>query len=229
VLNAGDERVAAIAAVTAAAVLTFGTGGEVCARQPVLDDQLRARFRLTSPWGEADVALSVRGAHQVDNALAAAAAALVCGLSLDDVVAGLAASDLSPWRMELATAPGGALVLNDAYNANPTSVAAALESLAALDARRRVAVLGVMAELGPESDDEHARIGKLAGELGVEVITVDAPAYGIATDVAGVDAALDALARLELRQGDAVLVKGSRVAGLERVAAALTGTRSESA
>jgi UDP-N-acetylmuramoyl-tripeptide--D-alanyl-D-alanine ligase len=216
VLNAGDERVAAMAAVTDAAVLTFGTGGEVCARQPVLDDQLRARFRLASPWGEADVALSVRGAHQVDNALAAAAAALVCGLSLDDVVAGLAASDLSPWRMELATAPGGALVLNDAYNANPTSVAAALEALAALPAQRRTAVLGVMAELGPDGDDAHAEIAALAARLGVRVVAVGAPAYG---DGEHVDTIEQAAALLEpLGPGDAVLVKGSRVAALERLA-----------
>jgi UDP-N-acetylmuramoyl-tripeptide--D-alanyl-D-alanine ligase len=211
-------------------VLTFGgVRADVRADDLTLDDELRPSFTLVTPWGATAVTLSVRGAPQVANALAAAAAGLACDVPLDEVAAGLASARLSRWRMELTRAPSGVLVLNDAYNANPTSVAAALESLAALDARRRVAVLGVMAELGPESDDEHARIGKLAGELGVEVITVDAPAYGIATDVAGVDAALDALARLELRKGDAVLVKGSRVAGLERVAAALTGTRSESA
>jgi UDP-N-acetylmuramoyl-tripeptide--D-alanyl-D-alanine ligase len=164
-----------------------------------------------------------RARMNVANALAAAAAGLACDVPLDAVALGLASAQLSRWRMELSRTPSGALVLNDAYNANPTSVAAALESLATLDARRRVAVLGVMAELGPESDDEHARIGKLAGELGVDVIAVDAPAYGVDKDVADVDAALDALAELRLATGDAVLVKGSRVAGLERVAAALTG------
>jgi UDP-N-acetylmuramoyl-tripeptide--D-alanyl-D-alanine ligase len=230
VLNALDERVRAMATHCSGRVLTFGgVRADVRADDLTLDDELRPSFTLVTPWGSTAVTLSVRGAHQVANVLAAAAAGLACDVPLDEVAAGLASARLSRWRMELTRAPSGVLVLNDAYNANPTSVAAALESLAALDARRRVAVLGVMAELGPESDDEHARIGKLAGELGVEVITVDAPAYGIATDVAGVDAALDALARLELRQGDAVLVKGSRVAGLERVAAALTGTRSESA
>jgi UDP-N-acetylmuramoyl-tripeptide--D-alanyl-D-alanine ligase len=152
----------------------------------------------------------------VDNALAAAAAALVCGLSLDDVVAGLAASDLSPWRMELATAPGGALVLNDAYNANPTSVAAALEALAALPAQRRTAVLGVMAELGPDGVDAHAEIAALAARLGIRVVAVGAPAYG---DGEHVDSIEQAAALLEpLGPGDAVLVKGSRVAALERLA-----------
>jgi UDP-N-acetylmuramoyl-tripeptide--D-alanyl-D-alanine ligase len=215
VLNAADERVAAMAAVTPASVVTFGAGGDVRAEEVVLDAQLRARFRLRSPWGDAEVAMGSRGRHQVDNALAAASAALVCGVGLDDVAAGLAEALLSPWRMELATAPDGALVLNDAYNANPTSVAAALESLMALPAQRRIAVLGVMAELGPTSDADHAAIGELAERLGIRLVAVDAPAYG-GEQVASVEEALDLLE--PLGPGDAVLVKGSRVAGLERLA-----------
>lgn len=218
VLNAGDERVAAMAAATEASVVTFGAGGEVQAVDIVLDESLRPRFRLRSPWGDTDVELGVRGVHQIDNALAAAAAALVCGVALDDVVAGLLAAELSPWRMELTTAPGGALVLNDAYNANPTSVAAALDSLAALSAHRRSAVLGVMAELGEGSDQAHAAIGELAARLGIRVIAVGAPAYG-GELVASIEDGLVALG--PLTEGDAVLVKGSRVAGLERLAALL--------
>jgi UDP-N-acetylmuramoyl-tripeptide--D-alanyl-D-alanine ligase len=218
VLNAADDRVAAMAAVTPATVVTFGAGGDVQAVDASLDALLRGRFRLHSLWGDADVALAVRGSHQIDNALAAAAAALVCGLSLDDVVAGLASAELSPWRMDLTTAPGGALVLNDAYNANPTSVAAALESLAALPAQRRTAVLGVMAELGEGSDEAHAAIGELAARLGIRLLAIDAPAYG-GEPVASIEEALAALG--PLRDGDAVLVKGSRVAGLERLAALL--------
>jgi UDP-N-acetylmuramoyl-tripeptide--D-alanyl-D-alanine ligase len=215
VLNAADERVAAMAAVTDAAVVTFGAGGDVQALDVRLDHQLRGAFRLVSPWGEVDVRLAARGTHQVDNSLAAAAAALVCGLSLDDVVEGLQEAVLSPWRMELTTAPDGALVLNDAYNANPTSVAAALESLAALPAERRIAVLGVMAELGDGADEAHAAIGALARRLGIRLVAVAAPAYG-GEDVASVEEAVD---RLEpLGHGDAVLVKGSRVAELERLA-----------
>lgn len=117
--------------------------------------------------------------------------------------------------MELATAPSGAVVLNDAYNANPTSVAAALESLASLPAERRVAVLGVMAELGERADDDHAKIGALARRLGIRLVAVAAPAYG-GEDVVSVDEAAAALEPLQA--GDAVLVKGSRVAGLERLA-----------
>jgi UDP-N-acetylmuramoyl-tripeptide--D-alanyl-D-alanine ligase len=215
VLNASDERVAAMASVTPAAVLTFGPAGDVRADDVALDHELRARFRLRSPWGDVPIVMASRGVHQVDNALAAAAAALVCGAALDDVAAGLAEALLSPWRMELATAPDGALVLNDAYNANPTSVAAALESLVALPAERRIAVLGVMAELGPTSDADHAAIGELAERLGVRLVGVDAPAYG-GEQVASVEEAMDVLE--PLGPGDAVLVKGSRVAGLERLA-----------
>jgi UDP-N-acetylmuramoyl-tripeptide--D-alanyl-D-alanine ligase len=219
VLFAGDERVLAMAGRTAARVLTFGDGGDVQAIWLEVDDGLRPTFTLVSPWGNVVVELPVRGVHQGDNALAAAAAALACGLTPDEVAAGLAGAALSPWRMELATAPGGARVLNDAYNANPTSVVAALESLAALPAERRVAVLGVMAELGDASEAEHAAVGVRARELGIRVVAVAAPEYGADLDVADVQAAHAALG--DLGPGDAVLVKGSRVAGLERLAAHL--------
>jgi len=218
VLNAADELVAAMAARTQAAVVTYGEEGDVQAENVVVGDDLRARFRLVSPWGSEDLILGVRGLHQVENALAAAAAALVTEVDLAGVAAGLARAALSPWRMELATAASGARVLNDAYNANPTSVAAALESLVALPARRRIAVLGLMAELGDREAADHAAVGAQARALGIRVIAVASPGYG-GEDVASVE---EALARLgDLGEGDAVLVKGSRVAGLERLAAAL--------
>ena len=220
VLLATDDRVRAMAALTRATVLTYGDGGDVRAIWLEVDDELRPTFTLVSPWGNAVVELGVRGVHQVDNALAAAAAALVCGLTPEQVAQGLGSAALSPWRMELATAPGGARILNDAYNANPASVAAALRSLAVLPAGRRIAVLGVMAELGTTSDEDHASIGALARELGVRLVSVDAAAYG-GEDVPDVDAAIAALG--ELGPDDAVLVKGSRVAGLERLAHALLG------
>jgi UDP-N-acetylmuramoyl-tripeptide--D-alanyl-D-alanine ligase len=151
VLNALDERVRAMATHCSGRVLTFGgVRADVRADDLTLDDELRPSFTLVTPWGATAVTLSVRGAHQVANALAAAAAGLACDVPLDEVAAGLASARLSRWRMELTRAPSGVLVLNDAYNANPTSVAAALESLAPLDARRRGAVRGVMAGLGPE-------------------------------------------------------------------------------
>jgi UDP-N-acetylmuramoyl-tripeptide--D-alanyl-D-alanine ligase len=215
VLNAGDPRVAAMAGRTSARVVTFGDGGDVRAERVRLDDDLRATFELATPWGRADVHLAARGLHMVENALAAGAAALVCDVPLDALAAALGTAGLSRWRMELSVLPSGARVLNDAYNANPTSMAAALRALAALDATRRVAVLGVMAELGPSSDEEHKAVGALARELDIEVVAVDAPAYGVPV-VAGPEAAVAALG--PLGPGDAVLLKGSRVAGLERVA-----------
>jgi UDP-N-acetylmuramoyl-tripeptide--D-alanyl-D-alanine ligase len=214
VLNAADPRVAAMAARTRARVVTFGTGGDVRAAGVRLDADLRPAFRLETPWGEAQVALAVRGTHMVDNALAAAAAALVCDVPLDGVAEALATARLSRWRMELTTLPSGARLLNDAYNANPTSMAAALRALAELDGSRRVAVLGVMAEIGASSDDEHAAVGELARDLGIEVVAVAAPAYG-GTLVDDLDGAVAALG--PLGPGDAVLLKGSRVAGLERL------------
>ncbi|MGH9119136.1 MAG: UDP-N-acetylmuramoyl-tripeptide--D-alanyl-D-alanine ligase [Acidimicrobiales bacterium] len=222
VLNSDDPRVAAMADRTRGRVLRFGTGplAEVRAVDVRVDDELRARFVVESEWGRADVHLGVRGEHQVGNALAAAATGLVAGVAADDMARGLAAEPASPWRMALATARSGALVLNDAYNANPASMAAALRALARLPARRRVAVLGLMAELGPAAEAEHRRIADLARALGVEIVAVGTPWYGVepVPDGDG-EAALAAVA--ELGEGDAVLVKGSRVAGLERVAAAL--------
>jgi UDP-N-acetylmuramoyl-tripeptide--D-alanyl-D-alanine ligase len=223
VLNADDDNVAAMAHRTEASVLTFGVeraDADVDADHVTVDDELRASFVLRSPWGTVDVRLAVRGAHQVSNALAAASASLAAGAGLDHVAAGLAAATLSPWRMELARTPDGAIVLNDAYNANPTSMRAALSSLAALPARRRIAVLGVMAELGTEGDSAHVEIVEEARDLGIEVIAVDAPQYGTGVrSVRNVDDALRAIG--PVGDGDAILVKGSRVAGLERLASAL--------
>jgi UDP-N-acetylmuramoyl-tripeptide--D-alanyl-D-alanine ligase len=222
VLNADDPRVAAMAARTAANVLTYSTlgapGADLVAENARVDDDLRPAFVLRSPAGSVEIALEVRGAHQVANALAAAGAALACGVALDDLAAGLAAAVLSPWRMDLRRAPSGALVLNDAYNANPASMAAALRSLGALPAVRSLAVLGVMAELGTVSEVEHARVVALADELGIDVIAYETTCYGL-PPAEGVDGVLAALGPLS--DGDAVLVKGSRVAGLERIAAAL--------
>ena len=231
VLNADNPLVAAMAERTEARVLRFGavppstgstgsTGADLWAEEVTVDADLRPIFRLHSPWGTADVHLGVRGAHNVTNALAAAAAALVVGVPLDAVADGLSRVEVSPWRMDLQSMPSGARVLNDAYNAGPASMAAALQALDALDATKPVAVLGVMAELGTGSEDAHRAIGDLAEDLGIELIAVDAPGYGpAAIHVADIDAAHDLLlADGSLGADRAVLVKGSRVAGLERLA-----------
>jgi UDP-N-acetylmuramoyl-tripeptide--D-alanyl-D-alanine ligase len=222
VLNAGDPLVAAMASRTAAETVTFGDRGDVRAESATLDDELRPSFRLVSPWGGVPVRLQVRGEHMIDNALAAAASALVCGVPPASVANALGTASLSRWRMDLVRLPSGALVVNDAYNANPTSMAAALRALVRLPARRRVAVLGLMAELGPSSDAEHRAAGTLARALGVEVIGVGVPAYG-GTTVGDVDEVPGALGLVGV--GDAVLLKGSRVAGLERLMEVLESSR----
>ena len=219
ILNADDPRVAAMAARSGARVVGYGFGaGDVRAADPTLDGALRPSFVMVTPWGRAPVRLRAAGLHNAHNALGAAAAALVLGVSIEAVAAGLGRAELSPWRMAVGTNATGALIINDAYNANPASVAAALHSLAATPARRRVAVLGVMAELGERHAAEHAGVADLAAALGIELLAVGEAAYGTPPLV---DAA-EALAALgPLRRGDAVLVKGSRVAGLERLALAL--------
>jgi UDP-N-acetylmuramoyl-tripeptide--D-alanyl-D-alanine ligase len=224
VLNADDELVGAMAALTPASVIRYGlastgSAAEVVGEDVRLDDELRPTFRLRSPWGSTEVRLAVRGVHQVSNALAAAAAALAAGLPIEALADGLASASLSPWRMELGRTSGGAMVVNDAYNANPVSVAAALRSLAALPARRRIAVLGTMAELGDVAEGEHRRMGAFAAELGIQVVAVGESRYGV-EPLPDLDGALRALGALE--EGDAVLVKGSRVAGLEKLAQRLT-------
>ncbi len=227
VLNADDARVAAMAGRTDARVLTYGRGlgADIGADHVVLDAELRPCFGLVTPWGRAEVHLPVHGEHMVTNALAAAAAALACGVAVDAAAHGLGTASLSPWRMDLRRAPSGALVLNDAYNANPTSMAAALRALARLGAGsgRRVAVLGAMAELGESSAEAHRSVAALAESLGTEVVAVDTAAYGV-EPVAGLDGARSVLAALGLGPGDAVLVKASRVVGLERLVESLLAT-----
>ncbi|MGV9673413.1 MULTISPECIES: UDP-N-acetylmuramoyl-tripeptide--D-alanyl-D-alanine ligase [unclassified Gordonia (in: high G+C Gram-positive bacteria)] len=223
VLNADHKSVIAMAARTSAKVLSYGMtpSADVSATDISVDAQLRASFRLHTPWGSTAVHLGARGEHQVSNALAAAAAAGGVGVPVEAMADGLAGAALSGLRMELITTDSGLVVLNDSYNANPTSMSAALRSLAALDARRRFAVLGTMAELGEDSAGEHEAIALEAQSLGVEVIAVDEPHYGTtAQHVSGIDAAVAALDGVG--DGDAVLVKGSRVAALERVADALS-------
>jgi UDP-N-acetylmuramoyl-tripeptide--D-alanyl-D-alanine ligase len=216
VLNAADPRVSAMATRTTETVVHYGApDSAVRALDVVVDDELRAALVLDTDWGATPVRLGVRGLHQVSNALAAAAVGLVLGVDLADVADGLSSAELSPWRMDLRTAPSGARVLNDAYNAGPASTEAALRSLAALGATRRVAVLGRMAELGAAGPSEHLRIAAVAESLGVELLAVGTDDYGVAP-VGDLDEVLVALG--PLGPTDAVLVKGSRVAGLERVA-----------
>ena len=221
VLNAGDELVAAMALRTDARVMTFGVGvGDVAVHDLVLDASLRPHFTLRTPDGSVDVVLEARGAHLAGNAAAAVATALAGGVSLADAAAGIARATLSPWRMEVTVGSRGTLVINDAYNANPTSVDAAVDALVAADRPRRTAVLGLMAELGVESDELHRQVAERVTSAGIRLVAVAATEYGAkAEHVPDVEAASRLLESLDGR--DAVLVKGSRVAGLEVLAARL--------
>ncbi|MCW2595521.1 MAG: murF [Jatrophihabitans sp.] len=242
ILNADDPLVAAMAERTAARVVTFGeaAGADVRAEDVRLDDLGRPTFALVTATSRIRVALRLIGAHHVGNALAAAAVAVECGMTLGDIATALAGAPASRWRMEVTERADGVLVLNDAYNANPESMRSALNTLAAVGQARRAAggrtfaVLGPMAELGADGPAEHDAIGRLAAELDIShVIAVGEPArpiqHGAALEgswhgesrwVPDVDTAL-AVLRAELREADVVLVKASRAASLERVALAI--------
>jgi UDP-N-acetylmuramoyl-tripeptide--D-alanyl-D-alanine ligase len=216
VLNLDDARVARMASVSPCPVLGFAveSKAEVRAESVMVDGELRARFQLSTPWGTGEVRLALHGMQQVPNALAAAAAALWCGVPFDDVVSALGAATGSPLRMEVHHVPGGPVLVVDCYNANPASTEAALRSMAALPAPRKLALLGLMAELGAETETEHRRAAALAEELGIEVVGYQTGFYGPA-QVTSTD---DAVALLRtLGPSDAALVKGSRVARLEDV------------
>ncbi|MEX2291892.1 MAG: UDP-N-acetylmuramoyl-tripeptide--D-alanyl-D-alanine ligase [Mycobacteriales bacterium] len=243
VLNADDPLVLGLSARTTGQVVTFGAGAEADYRVQdlELDEGGRPRFRLVTPSGAAEVGLQLRGAHAAVNAAAVAANVLATGCAGAPVerVAQLlsAARPASRWRMEVTERPDGVTVVNDAYNANPESMRAALQTLAVMSAgkrRRTVAVLGPMAELGEGAREAHLDLGRFVVRLDIgQLVVVGEDAGGIhagavlegswgseSIHVPDVDAAV-ALLRQQLAAGDVVLVKASRSAGLERVAAAL--------
>jgi len=203
----------------------------VFARDIELDDLSRARFTLVSPQGEATVHLPVPGRHNVYNALAAAAVALRLAVRVEDVARGLSSAETTAMRMESFTAASGITVINDAYNANPSSMAAAVETLTTVNTTgQRVAVLGDMAELGSLTELAHFRIGEQVARSGIDALVTVGPrarriadgakAEGMAAErvrpCATVDEANEVLDDV-LGEGDVVLVKGSRVMGLEAI------------
>ena len=198
--------------------MTFGhaVGADVRVGEIVTDHHARARFRLDTPWGAHDVVLGVSGRHMASNAAAALAVVGVLGGDVAAGVAALAEVGLTAMRMDIRHAPAGGVVLDDSYNANPTSMRAALDALADLPGHRKVAVLGVMAEIS-DSAAEHRAIVEYAHGHGIEVLAVGTELYGLPVCDDPV-AAVGSLAG-----GEALLVKGSRVAGLERIAALLVG------
>ncbi|MFH8498010.1 UDP-N-acetylmuramoyl-tripeptide--D-alanyl-D-alanine ligase [Streptomyces coeruleorubidus] len=245
VLNADDPYVRAMASRTKAKVILFGESDEadVRAENVRLTDTGQPAFRLHTPSGASDVTMRLYGEHHVSNALAAAAVAHELGMSADEIAVALSeAGSLSRWRMEVTERPDGVTVVNDAYNANPESMRAALRALAAIGKGRRTwAVLGKMAELGDEALAEHDAVGRLAVRLNVsklvavggrEAAWLQLGAYNEGSwgeesvHVSDAQAAVDLL-RSELRPGDVVLVKASRSVGLESVAQALLESGAE--
>jgi UDP-N-acetylmuramoyl-tripeptide--D-alanyl-D-alanine ligase len=245
VLNADDPLVRAMAGRAKARVVLVGTdpAADVRAEDIQFDEQVRATFRLVAPQGTATVTLGLHGAHQVGNALSAAAVALELGATPEDVATSLsAARRRSAHRMDVTTRDDGVTVVNDSYNANPESMAAALRTLARMagpGGRRTWAVLGAMGELGDSDAEEHEEIGRLVARLGVDRLVVvgeqaGAIQHGARLEgsdtgkepvlVPDVEAAV-ALLDTELRPGDVVLVKASNFVGLWRVADALLGSR----
>jgi UDP-N-acetylmuramoyl-tripeptide--D-alanyl-D-alanine ligase len=249
VLNADDPLVLAMRTRTRARVVTYGENvhADVRADDVELDADGRPSFDLCHFGRRARVRLGLHGRHHVSNSLAVAAVALSLGLDLDEVAALLGeARPASRWRMEVTRTSLGATVVNDAYNANPESVRAALDALVAMarptadrGARRAVAVLGEMRELGGSTLPEHEEIGRSAVRLGVDRLLVvgdsaatralvdgareagrasDAPVEVVLVD--GVEQAVDDLVATTTPD-DVVLVKASRGVALERVVAGL--------
>ncbi|MER7111442.1 UDP-N-acetylmuramoyl-tripeptide--D-alanyl-D-alanine ligase [Streptomyces sp. NPDC000229] len=250
VLNADDPLVRAMESRTHARVTLFGEADEAAVRAENvrLTETGQPAFRLHTPTGCSDVTLRLYGEHHVSNALAAAAVAHELGMSVDEIATALSeAGSLSRWRMEVTERPDGVTIVNDAYNANPESMRAALRALAAMGKAaqakggRTWAVLGQMAELGDEALAEHDAVGRLAVRLNVsklvavggrEASWLQLGAYNEGSwgeesvHVSDARAAIDLL-RSELRPGDVVLVKASRSVGLERIAQALLENTTE--
>ncbi|OEJ31630.1 UDP-N-acetylmuramoyl-tripeptide--D-alanyl-D-alanine ligase [Streptomyces subrutilus] len=252
VLNADDPLVRAMSARTKARTVLFGEAedAEIRATEVRMTPGGQPAFTLHTPTGCSDVTLRLYGEHHVSNALAAAAVAHVLGMSAQEIATALSgAGTLSRWRMEVTERADGVTIVNDAYNANPESMRAALRALAAMGGTARAnggrtwAVLGPMAELGDASLAEHDAVGRLAVRLNVsklvavggrEASWLQLGAYNEGSWgeesvlVSDAQAAVDLL-RSELRPGDVVLVKASRSIGLERVALALLEREGEGA
>ncbi|GAA2724882.1 MULTISPECIES: UDP-N-acetylmuramoyl-tripeptide--D-alanyl-D-alanine ligase [Streptomyces] len=250
VLNADDPLVRAMSSRTKARVVLFGEAPDAAVRAEDvrLDERGRPAFTLHTPTGCGEVTMQLYGEHHVSNALAAAAVAHELGMPAEEIASVLGgAGQLSRWRMEVTERADGVTIVNDAYNANPESMRAALRALAAMGEAARArggrtwAVLGRMAELGGESLAEHDAVGRLAVRLNVsklvavggqEAAWLQMGAYNEGSwgeesvHVSDAQAAVDLL-RSELRPGDVVLVKASRSVGLERVADALLAVDGE--
>ncbi|MGA8987724.1 UDP-N-acetylmuramoyl-tripeptide--D-alanyl-D-alanine ligase [Aeromicrobium sp.] len=229
VLNADDPLVLAMAGRTDGTIKTFGAAGDVQVSDIHLDSSGTPHFTLRHDGRSVEVHLPLIGEYHVANAAAAATVALALGIDLATIASRLATAEpRSSMRMERHVRDDGVVIVNDAYNANPESMAAALRAVAAIGKGRAVAVLGEMLELGDDSEQAHREVGRLAAELGFwRVVAVGAGARWIAegagevaVTVDDVDVAIRTLSA-SLSGDEVVLVKASRGGRLERVAYAL--------
>ena len=219
ILNADDERVREMRKLTQAQVLTYGVheSADIRIIKCDLDEMARASVSATTPWGSVSWAMSVPGAHMALNAAAAVAVAGVCGVDIHHAATALEQTSVSPMRMQVITTDDGMTIINDAYNANPASMRAALDTLVGIKASRHVVIAGQMAELA-DSTAEHNAIVEYARSKSIEFIACETENY--ATSPHSIE---DAVKRVRDGGTDvAVLVKGSRVAALERVVQLLT-------
>lgn len=236
VLNADDPYVVRMAERTSASIMLYGRSprASVRAEDVCMGGRARPAFDLVTPSGRARVILDLIGEHQVANALAAAAAATVLGLSADEIAAGLnAATRRSSGRFEITERPDGVTVINDAYNANPESMRAGLHAFRALAGdRRTIAVLGAMGQQADASRARHEQVGRLVAELGIDVLiavgdgdprAMARAAAGAAVTVHTVEDVAEAVrvATEMVAPGDVVFVKASSEYGLGACARAL--------
>ena len=214
VLNADDERVVSMRTLTDATVITYGASSLADVRMTscVLDERACASVSIESPWGKASWKMNVPGEHMAHNAVGAIAVAGVLGLDLQRAAEAVSNSILSEMRMQHRIARSGALIIDDSYNANPASMSAALRALSVTKASRRIAVLGVMAELS-EPERDHSEIAELAKKLGIEVLAIGTDMYGMQSRT--LDEVAATLSAVENSTG--ILIKGSRVAQLEKL------------
>ncbi|MBU4556518.1 MAG: UDP-N-acetylmuramoyl-tripeptide--D-alanyl-D-alanine ligase [Actinobacteria bacterium] len=240
-LNGDDIFSGALADKASAEIITYGMSDECVIRalDVMTDEASLPSFTLVCPAGTRKVTLAIPGRHNVYNALAATAVALYLEIPLDDIVDGLEAAESGQMRMQSFETASGVHVINDAYNANPTSMRAAIETLSDMSgASKRIAVLGDMAELGSLTELAHFRIGEEVARLEIDaLVTVGERARRIA-DGARAEGMPDEVIRpcqtpeeatevLDdlLAAGDAVLVKASRVMGLERIVEGIVDPR----
>jgi UDP-N-acetylmuramoyl-tripeptide--D-alanyl-D-alanine ligase len=233
VLNADDEFIGLWRGMTRARVVTFGL------EQPAdfsaadihtqIADGFVTRFTMRTPGGSSPIELHLAGRHNVTNALCAAAAAIAAGASLEDVRGGLATMRPVPGRLQFKTAPSGAWIVDDSYNANPSSMKAGIEVLANVDARRWL-VMGDMGELGDFAPQSHEEIGRFARNHRIDRLFATGKFAALAVESFGTGAQwfadTEALARAvgaDISRGVCVLVKGSRSNRLERVVDSLVG------